>query len=71
MENMDFLPPIVPSLVFARESYTPYCLRSMNYGWISSISKAPWGGSTLTSNLDSIEKQATAFSVEYEARRVS
>ena len=24
MENMDFPPPIVPSLVFARETYTPY-----------------------------------------------
>ena len=24
MENMNFLPPIAPSLVFARETYTPY-----------------------------------------------
>ena len=25
MENMDLLPPTAPSLVFARETYTPYC----------------------------------------------
>ena len=24
MENMDLLPPTAPSLVFARETYTPY-----------------------------------------------
>ena len=24
MENMDFLPPTAPSLVFARETYRPY-----------------------------------------------
>ena len=25
MEDIDFLPPTAPSLVFARETYTPYC----------------------------------------------
>ena len=40
MENMDFLPPIVPSLVFARETYTPYWLncRIIKQGLLGSSS---------------------------------
>ena len=31
MENMDFLHPTAPRLVFARETYTPYCLSLQFY----------------------------------------
>ena len=31
MENVDLLPPTAPSLVFARETYTPYNFTSLLY----------------------------------------
>ena len=37
MENVDFLPPTAPSLVFARETYTPYKANAM----LGMINRAP------------------------------
>ena len=41
MENMDFLPPTAPSLVFAHETYTPY--RACKWVTIHGVTPRDWG----------------------------
>ena len=54
MENMDFLPPTAPSLVFARETYTPYnsnCNTALSRFETKAFSKKYWIANLLSKKL--------------------
>ena len=58
MENVDFLPPTAPSLVFVRETYTPY--RTFHvYQHVTSLSRmriAPVGKTRRAANQPSQQR---------------
>ena len=53
MENLDILPPTAPSLVFARETYTPYSSGETNPAPISTETPSHGLNNTTSEEADS------------------